>query len=115
MQRVKELMKHTCFYTDNLAFNVSVYENREIFKVHQDILQNAKVMLEIMFVNCCARNHIMLVQKAGILFLFVYVDTLHPSQHFFSHVVMIFCHPGLNQYLYKQLKNSFKQRPITPS
>ena len=30
---------------------------------------------------------------------FVYVDALHPSQQFFSHVGTIFCLPRLNQYL----------------
>ena len=29
---------------------------------------------------------------------FVCVDVLHPSQQFFSHVRMISCLPGLNQY-----------------
>ena len=31
--------------------------------------------------------------------IFVCFDALHPSQQFFSHVGMISCLPGLNQYL----------------
>ena len=52
--------------------------NREIFKVYQDILQNAIAMLE-MFVKRCTCNH-MLVQKASWYSIFVCFRLCFASQ-----------------------------------
>ena len=47
--------------------------------------------------------------------LFVCVGALMPTQQFFSHVGMIFCLPGLNQYYKQQIKYLAQgQNTMTP-